>query len=149
MSRFLAFCMAALASLALSNAPVSAQVPDPFARQLAQDLAQFDAVHGYDGFARAAGPFAGALARGETQRFTVTLRSGHVYRAAGACDARCRALDLRLYDPNGVLIAEDDRSGAAPVLAARPQFTGPHTIEARMARCAEPPCYFAFNVYTR
>lgn len=150
MTRWFGRALAALAaSVVLGFGAAAAQVPDPFARQLAQRLAQADSVQGDFGYSRAAGPFAGGLAQGGERRFQVMLRAGQPYRAVGVCDTRCGDLDLRLYDPNGTLVAQDARADAAPMIQINPVFTGTHTIEVAMARCAAEPCYFAFNVYSR
>ena len=140
---------AALAAFALLAAPAAAQVPDPFARELAQKLARAELILSDDGYARAAGPFAGGLREGEGRRFTVTLRAGQDYRIVGVCDNRCRDLDLRLHDPNARMVAEDVLEDAAPIIHVRPYATGQYAIEAIMHGCSAAPCWFAFNVYSR
>lgn len=150
MTRWFGRSLAAFAAMAvLGHGAAGAQVPDPFARQLAQTLAQADSVQNDYGYSRAAGPFAGGLPQGAIRRFPVMLRSGQPYRAVGVCDTRCGDLDLRLYDANGNLVTEDVLADALPVLQFNPQSTGAHTIEVIMAQCAARPCYFAFNVYSR
>ena len=141
--------LAAICAVAALAAPAAAQVPDPFARQLAQALAQNDAAQSDFGYVRAAGPFAGGLSAGMSRRFPVTLRAGQTYRAIGVCDARCGDLDMRLFDPSGALISQDTLPDRTPVTEVNPQFTGGHVIEVQMTRCADAPCYFAFNVYAR
>lgn len=142
---------AGLAALALlcAAAPAAAQVPDPYARQLARQLTQVDEVQSRYAFSRAAGPFAGALAEGQGQRFVVTLRAGQPYRVVGVCDNRCGDLDLRLFDRNGELITQDLAPDRTPMLDINPRTTGGYAIEASVAQCANAPCYFAFNVYAR
>ena len=138
---------AAAFGLALAG-PAAAQVPDPFARELAEGLARVEHVLSDNGYQRAAGPFAGGLAERQGRRFPVTLRAGQDYRIVGVCDSRCADLDLRLYDSNNVLVAQDVQRDSVPVLHVRPQATGPHTIEVIMYQCRSAPCYFAFNVYS-
>lgn len=140
---------AALAAFVVLAGVASAQVPDPFARQLAAHLSRIDQIVARQNYARAAGPFAGGLNQRQSQRFTVTLRAGQDYRIVGVCDARCTDLNMRLIDPQNFVLDEDALNDAVPVLSVRPNVTGQHTIEASMARCADAPCYFAFNVYTR
>lgn len=140
----------AVAAAFLIGAPAEAQVPDPFARDLAQRLSRADLLVNQYGYSRAAGPFAGGLERALTRRFPVTLRAGQEYRIVGVCDHRCRDLDLRLFDANGALIAQDLLADALPVIEVRPRATGVHDIEVLMPACAATgPCYFAFNVYAR
>lgn len=147
--RLLRASIAAAALAIAASAPASAQVPDPFARQLAQQLALVDQFQSQHGYSRAAGPFAGGLAQAEARRFPVTLRAGQPYRVVGVCDARCRDIDLRLFDPNGALIVQDQAPDRTPIVELSPSSTGAYTIALSMAQCSDAPCYFAFNVYSR
>lgn len=140
---------AGLAALAVMAGTAAAQVPDPFARELAQRLARAEVVLTESAYARAAGPFAGGLREGQVQRFAVTLRAGQDYRIVGVCEQRCGDFDLRLFAPNGQLIAQDVLADAVPVIHVRPPMTGRYEIEAVMAQCRAQPCWFAFNVYAR
>lgn len=139
----------ALAALALLAAPAAAQVPDPFARELAQRLARAETLLTENGYARAAGPFAGGVGAGEGRRFTVMLRAGQDYRIVGVCESRCRDLNLRLRDARGALVAQDVLDDAIPIIHVQPNATGQYAIEAVMVRCSAAPCWFAFNVYSR
>ncbi|MGE3141807.1 MAG: hypothetical protein AB7L65_00660 [Hyphomonadaceae bacterium] len=124
-----------------------AQVPDPSARQLAQHLASGERPLTDTGFMRAAGPFAGALSAHGVARVPITLRAGQDYRVFGVCDAACGGIGLRLYDAGATTVAET--TGASPLIAARPQRTGQFLLEIDMGRCAQPPCYYAVNIYSR
>jgi hypothetical protein len=139
----------ALALAACVIAPAAAQIPDPFARELAQTLTRVDQVQNQSSFSRAAGPFGGGLAQGQGQRFTLNLRANQSYRIAGICDARCGDMDLRLFDPNGALVTQDIALDATPMINVNPALTGAYTVEASIAQCGAAPCYFAFNVYAR
>lgn len=143
-------CAAAgLALLAVLAAPgASAQVPDPYARELAQRLARVETVMSDENYMRAAGPFFGPLASGGGRRFTVNLRAGLEYRIVGVCDGRCRDLDMRALFA-GQLVTQDEAPDATPVLQFRPRVTGAYEVQAIMVRCAADPCWFAFNVYSR
>lgn len=140
---------AALSAFALLATPAAAQVPDPFARELAQKLGRAETILRDNGYMRAAGPFAGGLEQRHGRRFTITLRAGLDYRIVGVCDSSCEDLDLRLYDPNDALIAEDTLQDNVPVIHVRPSVTGAYTIEAIMYRCTAARCWYAFNVYSR
>ncbi len=140
---------AAFAALALTALPAMAQVPDPFAYELAQRLANAERPLTEDGYARAAGPFAGALAQRGERRFSLMLRAGQDYGIVGVCESRCTDLDLRLYDPNNQLIAQDVRQDRQSGIHVTPTSTGNYTIEAIMYRCNAPECWYAFNVYSR
>lgn len=141
--------IAGLAALVLLASPASAQVPDPHARDLARKLAHAEVVLSENGYARAAGPFAGGLEQTQAHRRSIMLRQGQEYRIVGVCDERCPDLDMRLYDPNGQLIAQDVLVDDVPVIHVRPGFTGAHAIEVAMVRCSSAPCWYAFNVYSR
>lgn len=149
MVRWLKKAATGLAALAVLGGTAAAQVPDPFARELAQSLARSESLLTENGYARAAGPFAGGLAERRARRFTVMLRAGQDYRIVGVCDHRCGDLDLRLFTANGQLIAQDVRNDALPVVHVRPLATGNYDIEAIMTQCDHTPCWFAFNVYSR
>jgi hypothetical protein len=141
---------ALFAALALAAGPAAAQVPDPFARDLAQKLARVEVDLVDQGYAHVAGPFVGNMASGTLRApRTIMLRAGQDFQIAGVCDSRCRDLDLRLRDPRGTLIAADLQGDPTPLMHVRPAFTGPHTIEIAMIDCAAERCWYAVNVYSR
>lgn len=141
--------IAGLAPLVLLAGPAAAQVPDPYARDLARKLAHAEVVLTGNGYARAAGPFAGGLVEETAQRRSIMLRAGQDYRIVGVCDERCRDLDLRLYDPNGQIVGQDVLEDDVSVIHVQPGFTGQYTIDAAMIRCEGSPCWYAINVYSR
>lgn len=149
MTSWVKIAAAVLAGLVLLAGPSAAQVPDPFARELAQKLAHAEFLLADSGYARAAGPFSGGLREREGGRFMVMLRAGQDYRIVGVCDNRCRDLDLRVRDPNDREIAHDRLDDSVPVVHIRPAVTGRHAIEVEMHRCGGAQCWFAFNVYSR
>jgi hypothetical protein len=141
---------AALAAFVLlAGTPAGAQVPDPWARQLAANLAHAEPTVVGEGFMLAAGPFAGALAQQRARQININLRAGQDYRFVAACDSRCGDIDLRLFDPNGRLVGEDTADNSTPVLRVRANVTGPHRVEVAMYRCGADQCWYAFNVYSR
>ena len=141
--------LGAACALALLASPANAQVPDPFARDLAQQLAQAESILADQGYSRAAGPFASGLNQRDSRRYNVTLRAGQDYRIVGVCDTRCRDIDLRVFDPNNVLIAQDVLDDRVPVVQVRPRATGQYAIELSMFACGAQPCWYAVNVYAR
>lgn len=136
--------VATAAFTALLGAPAAAQVPDPYARDLAGQLARAEQGLRQGGYSRAAGPFAAGLGQRERRRFTLTLRAGQDYRIVGVCDVNCGDVELRLLDPNDVQIARD--IGA---LQVRPGFTGAYVVDVGLLGCAEARCWNAVNVYSR
>ena len=149
MKSWVKMALAAFAALTLAATPAAAQVPDPYARELAQRLSRAETLLVENGYARAAGPFAGGVNAGQGRRFSVMLRAGQDYRIVGVCETRCRDFDMRLYDPDNRVIGQDVLEDSVPVIHIRPRTTGRHTIETAMIRCASAPCWFAFNVYSR
>lgn len=141
--------LALAALIALGAGAAAAQVPDPFARELARELARADTALNEEGFFRAAGPFSGGLSSGEARTFPITLRAGRTYRIAGVCERRCGDFNLRAFGPDGAPVTQDVRPDTMPVLLLRPRATGVHRIEASMRRCRGQRCWYAINVYTR
>ena len=145
--------LAGLAALCLFSpaltAPALAQVPDPFARDLARQLSVAESADAHRDFFRIAGPFAGGLAPHLNRRIQVTLRAGQQYEVIGVCDMRCGGLNLRVYDGADRLLAQGAPLGAMRVVHVRPVITNPHTIEVTLDSCGEAECFYAFNVYAR
>ena len=140
----------ACAALALATAPALAQrAPQAQARELARGLEAQTARLAAEGYALAAGPLTGELAPGETGRISVRLWAGQEYVFAGACEAGCGDLDLRLVDPMLHVLGAESNGQTAPILRVTPVMTGQHAIEAEIGRCAGRTCWFAVNVYAR
>ncbi len=133
----------------LMLAPAAAQVPDPFARQLAQKLANAEGAFSGSGFVLGAGPFAASLSEAETARLTLTLRAGEIYRLVGVCDADCGAPELSLRSGDSAPIARAAPTPDATVLDLRVPFTGAYQVEITLPRCAVRQCWYAVNVYSR
>ena len=145
--RKLAVAVAAFALLV--GAEAAAQVPSPFARELAGQLAHAEPEVRSEGFMFVAGPFAGALAQQRARQININLRAGQEYRFVGTCDSNCSDMDLRLFDPNGQQVAQDTANDTTPMLRVRAATTGPHRVEVAMYRCSATECWYAFNVYSR
>lgn len=142
--------MAACAALCLmAGAPAQAQVPDPFARELAQKLAFAEAALAEQDYMRAAGPFAGGLAQNASRQITLTLRAGQDYRIVGVCEQTCGAPSLRLIDPNQRQIARGMPESGASVMHVRVAFMGAYNVDVQLPRCAAAQCWYAVNVYAR
>lgn len=143
------FALVGAAALFLVGGPVLAQVavPEPYATQLARELARHEEDLDGRGFQRIGSPFTGGLATNEAQRFNMMLRAGLRYYVVGVCDADCRNLDMRLIDQHGNVITFDEMNGRSAVVSSQPRWTGPFSIEIVMRDCREGICYFAFAVY--
>lgn len=147
LARKLAAALAVLTLLAAGEA--AAQVPSPFARELAGNLTRAEPGLRSEGFMFVAGPFAGALAQQRARQININLRAGQEYSFSGTCDSNCGDIDLRLFDPNGQLVAEDTANNTAPMLRVRATTTGPYRVEVAMYKCEAAQCWYAFNVYSR
>lgn len=134
-------------ALFMMGSPTGAQVPDPWASQLAQQLARHEANLEREGFERVGAPYSGGLGPGQAQRFNIMLHAGSAYRIVGVCDVDCRNLDMRLYDQNRNPISADNNVGRTAAVTSQPRWTGPFTVEIVMSHCAQAPCYFAFAIY--
>lgn len=140
---------AAFVLLALvAGGPARAQVPDPFARELAQKLTQAEFALSQEGYMRAAGPFPGGVGQRESRQIPLSLRAGQDYGIVGVCDSRC-TVTVRLLDANGAPVAHGIVQDGASVMRVRPRFTSSHMVEVDAARCAAAQCWYAVNVYTR
>ena len=76
------------------------------------------------------------LKEGELRDYLAVLRYGRCYRVVGAGDSGVADLDLRLFDPNGVLAQEDLGQDALPVLGVQseicPGDSGAFRLQVRM-----------------
>ncbi len=144
-----AMLAAVLAALALFAAPAAAQVPDPFARELAQKLARAESALAERAYVHGAGPFSGGMGAGETRRIPLTLRAGQDYRVVGVCDGNCAAPRLALFDANGARLAQAPAGAGASEMLVRVPFTGGYEVEVDLPRCAAERCWYAVNVYGR
>jgi hypothetical protein len=140
---------ALFAVLALLATPAAAQVPDPFARELAQKLARAEAVFSDGAYVRGAGPFAGGMNARGLMRIPLTLRAGEYYRIVGVCDLRCGAPELSMTNADGARIANAASSVGAAVMDVRVPFTGAYEVDVSMPRCTAAECWYAVNVYSR
>lgn len=148
MSAWKARFAAGVAALFLyAGAPAFAQVPDPYARTLAQQLTRAE-LASEQGYMRAAGPFPGGMEQSGIVRIPLTLRVGQEYRLVGVCADRCE-VNLRVNDPNSAALARAEIEAGANVLYVRPAFTGVHEVEIEMTHCAAATCWYALNVYSR
>jgi hypothetical protein len=137
--------LAALFALSLVAAPAASA--QDLRDYLQQQVDNSEPNVAEDGYARAAGPLAGRLINAGAASLPMTFRSGQEIRIVGVCDQRCSALDLRVLDPGGRMIAHD--GGGSPSIDIRPVITGQYTIEVGMTRCDAPNCRYAVTVYTR
>ncbi len=99
------------------------------------------------GMSPVAAPLTGTLnARGE-QSLEVSLRAGARYVIFGACDQDCSDFDLRIFGPDGAMLAEDVLADDQPVLDFQARAEGRYRLVAIMASCASSPCYWGAQLF--
>ena len=110
-------------------------------------IGETTAVFGEEGFAPFDSRRAGGLGLGGVAREEIDLQAGTTYGIVGVCDVNCADLDLRLLDPDGTGVSEDDAGDDGPVLLVTPERSGAFTVAVSMVRCAAASCGWAVQVY--
>lgn len=110
-------------------------------------IGETTAVFEEEGFAPFDSRRTGGLGLGGVAREEIGLQTGTTYGIVGVCDVECSDLDLRLLDPDGASVSEDDAGDDGPVLLVAPERSGAFTVEVSMVRCAAPSCGWAVQVY--
>ena len=101
-----------------------------------------------EGFAPYDSRRSGELGLGGVAREEIDLQAGARYGVVGVCDVGCSDLDLRLLDPAGTNVGEDNAGDDSPILLVTPAAAGVFTVEVSMIRCAATSCGWAVQVYT-
>lgn len=88
----------------------------------------------------------GSLADDTAERITVSVDFAPAL-FVGLCDNDCTDLDLVLLDSGGAVVDSDQLPDDYPIVTApRP---GSYTVEVRMAACADAPCRYGVQAYSR
>ncbi len=99
------------------------------------------------GFSSMAQPITGSLNDDGDMGTPVALNAGMEYAIVGVCDQDCRDVDLRIFGPDGTMIAEDLALDDHPVLHFRAPATGQYRLVIMMANCTANPCYWGVQVF--
>lgn len=91
-------------------------------------------------------PLMGALNGGRTENRNVDLQAGVRYAVVGVCDATCSDIDLRIFGPTNVKVAEDVQQNATPTLEFTAPTTGRYRLAVEMVSCSEAPCAWGVQV---
>ncbi len=110
-------------------------------------IGETTAVFEEEGFAPFDSRRTGELGPGGVAREEIDLQAGTAYGIVGVCDIDCSDLDLRLLDPDGAGVSEDDAGDDGPVLLVTAESSGVFTVEVSMVRCAAASCAWAAQVY--
>jgi hypothetical protein len=81
--------------------------------------------------------------------YTFELKSGREYFIAAVCDQDCSDLDLKLYDENDNVIAEDALVDDAPIVRVTPRWSGQFRLNVGMYDCGNAPCFYGISVMGR
>lgn len=106
-------------------------------------------VAGGEGFRRAFDDHYDLLENQARDEYTFELRSGREYFIASVCDQDCSDIDLKLFDENDNVIAEDDSEDDAPIVKVTPRWSGKFRLGVTMYDCASEPCYYGITVMGR
>ena len=114
--------------------------------------AQLEAVKGVaegEGFRRAFDDHYDLLGNGASDDYTFELKAGREYFIASVCDQDCSDIDLKLFDENDNVIAEDDLVDDAPIVKVTPRWSGKFRLNVTMYACSSAPCYYGISVMGR
>lgn len=114
--------------------------------------AQLEAIKGVakdEGFRRAFDDHYDLLGNQANDEYTFELRSGREYFIASVCDQDCSDIDLKLYDENNNVIAEDASEDDAPIVKVTPRWSGKFRLAVTMYDCTNAPCYYGITVMGR
>lgn len=84
-----------------------------------------------------------------SDEYTFQLKSGREYFIAAVCDQDCSDLDLKLYDENDNVIAEDELVDDAPIVRVSPRWSGNFRLTVTMYDCGNAPCFYGVSVMGR
>src|SRR3954453_8940105 len=103
------------AALSLLGVTGRAQAqPDQWSRQVSALLDQAASIATSSGLRRPHTPSIRSLREDATAGHTLQLDGGVRYQLIGVCDNDCSDFDLRLFDPQGRMVAEDVLTAATP-----------------------------------
>ena len=110
-------------------------------------IGETTAVFEEEGFAPFDSRRSGEVGLGGVAREEIDLRAGTTYGIVGVCDVDCSDLDLRLLDPDGASVSEDNAGDDGPVLLVTAETSGVFTVEVSMVRCTAASCGWAVQAY--
>jgi hypothetical protein len=84
---------------------------------------------------------------GGRDRWRFELSANQEYVVTAACDRDCSDTDLYIKSPGGKIVAMDEGEDDRPTVLFIPEQSGHYTIEIKMQRCGEDPCYVGFGIF--
>ena len=112
-------------------------------------LQQVQASLAAQGYQMVGQPASGGLQPGQAWDMPAQMAVGYEYQIVGVCDRDCSDLDIRLFDGNGGVIAEDTTTTSQPNVGVIPATSGTFTVQVHMYACTVAPCYYAVALYGR
>jgi hypothetical protein len=114
--------------------------------------AQLEAVKAIgegEGFRHAFDDHYDLLGNQASDEYSFELKSGREYFIAAVCDQDCSDLDLKLFDENDNVIAEDALVDDAPIVRVTPRWSGKFRLNVTMFDCGNAPCFYGISVMGR
>lgn len=137
---------AVVAILLVLNAGISS-AQEQYERHVRQQLDRVKVKLEENGFQNTHNYKIDRLGRNATDSFRVDLRKGLDYLLVSVCDKDCTDIDIRIYDENNNLIAEDIKRDDLPIVSVSPKWTGEFRIQVTMYKCSSSPCYYGIGVF--
>jgi len=147
-ARFASAPLAALAAaLALSFA--GAAQANEYEAVVRAQLEAVKVIGQGEGFSHAFDDHYDLLGNQASDDYSFELKSGREYFIAAVCDQDCSDLDLKLYDENDNVIAEDALVDDAPIVRVSPRWSGKFRLNVTMYDCGNAPCFYGISVMGR
>ncbi len=91
----------------------------------------------------------GRINRGGNDIYTLNLIRNNRYAIIAVCDNDCSDIDLKVYDENNNLIAEDVAYDDYPLVNITPRWSGPFKVVVTVPGCRTEYCYFGVAAFRR
>ena len=130
----------------ISHADRYTEHADRYTEQVKDQLALLKLKAINDGWMETHNPSMGTLRHNELINDTLTLKGGINYLLLSVCDNDCKDLDIKLYDEDGALVAEDLSDDSLPIVNYKPQFSAKYRLKVEMVKCDNNPCSYGIEV---
>lgn len=138
--------LAVSAMVTMGSVTMSAQ--DVWEGQVRSQLLALAAnVDSRAGYVASHRPFFGWLNDGASTEIQYNLETGVRYFFGGVCDNDCSDLDLKLYDGNHRMIAQDTSADDTPLLTVDVARGGRFYLRVEMANCSTISCRYATQAF--
>lgn len=93
-------------------------------------------------------PVVGKIYRGQkTVTVPAKLIADKSYAIFAVCDSDCADIDLRVYDDNGNLVAEDTEKDDTPIVEIFPKWTAYFEIRVSVPSCSANRCTYGVGIF--